>query len=328
MKKPVTLMVGLIISLTLLAPLASARTVGLTTQAQAQDAAKEEAAIYKAFFDANNAKDHATALGHAKEYLKKFPTGTYATYLKGWIVQNRSAQFNEAMKTKNTAEMIRLGKEQLAEDPENLDYLYLLAVNIRTNEVFASPPNYANAADLSDFSQRAIKLIEGGKVPVVVPKENWKQGPILGMLYHNLALVETKNKNIDKAIEHYKKASSLDAANPAYYLAVGALHQEKYQTAVQKYQAIPEADRQAAEPKPEVKAALDEANSYADLVIDNWARFMALTVTSEPYRNTRAQVEKVLVDLYKYRHPDDADGLQKLIEQYKTSTPAGSPGKP
>jgi len=221
--------------------------------------------------------------------------------------------------------MIRIGKEVLAAEPENLDYLYLMAVTIRTNELSASPPNYAHGAEGAEFSQRAIKLIEAGKVPAVVPKDNWKQGPILGMLYQSIGLVELKNKNTDKALELYKKAATLDPGNPSYFLGLGSLYQEKYAAAATKYQAFPQTDREAADPKPEVKAALEEANANADMVIENWAKFMALTAGSDPWKPTRDQVSGALTTIYNYRHPNDTDGLQKLIDKFKSNgAPAGA----
>ncbi|HEV8487126.1 MAG TPA: hypothetical protein VGV87_26505, partial [Blastocatellia bacterium] len=76
----------------------------------AQSAEKQDADAYKAFFDANQARDIPTALSFAKAYLEKFPTGKYAAYLKGWV---RPHLFNEAITAKKTDDMIRIGKEAL-----------------------------------------------------------------------------------------------------------------------------------------------------------------------------------------------------------------------
>jgi tetratricopeptide (TPR) repeat protein len=314
-------MAMLVSMLALLVSVVSARVNLLAVAGVAQDAAKEEGEVYSAFFEANKAKDIPKAVGFAKAYLEKFPTGKYAGYLKGWL---RPHLFNEAITAKKTDDMIRIGKEALAAEPDNLDYLYLMALNIRTNELSASPPNYSHGAEAAEFSQRAIKLIEGGKVPAVVPKENWKQGPILGMLYQSVGLVAAKNKETDKALENYKKAATLDPSSPIYFLNMGSIYQEKYGTAAAKYQAFPQADRDAAELKPEVKAALDEVNTNADMVIENLARFMALTAGQDPWKSTRDQVLAALTTMYNYRHPNDADGMQKLIDKFKSNgAPAG-----
>jgi hypothetical protein len=73
-----------------------------------------------------------------------------------------------------------------------------------------------------------------------------------------------------------------------------------------------------------VKTALDEVNAQADAVIDCWARFLGLTAKNNTYGATRDQVFKAATDLYKYRHPDSPDGLQKLIDQYSNSAPASA----
>ena len=322
MRRAFTMIAALGFMLALYVPSAPARAARV--EASAQDQKAEEAAAYKAWYDVQ--KDYAKAMPLAKEYLQKFPTGQYAEYLKKWIGQVRAYMFNQAMQAKNTSEMIKIGNEALAEDAQNLDYLYLLAVSIRTNELFAAPANYSHASEASDYTQRAIKIIEGGKLPVGIDAS--KKDATLAILYQNLAVIEAKNNNPDKAIEYYKKSSSLDASNASLnsfnYLACGSLHQVKYQAAAQKYQAFPEADRTTDPPKPEIKAALDEVNAQADMVIDCWARFLGLTAKNNSYGPTREQVLKAATDLYKYRHPDSPDGLQKLIDQYSNSAPSAS----
>ena len=320
MKRTMTMM-ALTFSLALFMPLASA----MATVPVAQDAAAEEATAYKAWYDANAAKDYPKAMELAKAFLEKFPTGKNADYLKTkWIPSMRSYFFNEAVKAKNIPEVIRIGKEVLASDQENLDYLSALVVQIRANELFANPPNFAHAADASDFAERAIRLIEAGKKPTGA-NTDFKPNVTLAYMHQTLAVIREHDKNIDKALEEYQKAATLEPANPTYYFHCGRLHNDKYAAAAQKYQAIPEADRDAAEPKPEVKAALEEVNKQADAVITCWARFLGLTADKKDYSaDTRARIEKALTDLYKYRHNDSTDGLQKLIDQNKTTPPAGA----
>lgn len=337
MKRSVMMIAALAFMLALFTPLTSAHASW--SQAAAQDPKAEEAAVYKAWYEANQAAgtskspaDYRSAMDLAKAYLEKYPSGQYASYLKDkWIPQVLGFLFNEELKKKNTQGMIDIAKEALAVNPENLDYLYLLAVNIRANELFANPPNYSHAAEAADFTQRSIKLIEAGKKPTGV--QNWKQNEALAYLYQTLAIIEEKNKNMDKALEYHAKAGTLEPTNAAHFLACGRIHQERYLKAVEKYQAVPEAEKTAPEPKPEVKAALEDVNKTADAVIDCWARFLGMTATNNPFGAVRGQVEKALIDLYKYRHPESPDGLQKLIDHYRsgaTTPPAASatPSKP
>lgn len=288
----------------------------------AQDAAKEEADAYKAWFDANAAKDYPKGMELAKAFVQKYPTSKYTDYLKGWIKQARGALFNAARQAKNVAEEIRIGREALAEDPENIDYLYLLAIDIRTLELSANPPNLSHAADAKEFTERAMKLIEAGKVPAVVPADKWNKNTQVAYLHWSLAIIDKDNK--DSALEHYKKAATIDPSNPQYFLNSGLILHERYVAAAQKYQAFSAEDRTAAEPKPEVKAALDQVNAAADIVIEYWARFLGLTLKENKYGSTRAQIEQVVTDLYKFRHDDKTDGLQDLINKYSSPTPPPS----
>ncbi|MFI5078656.1 MAG: hypothetical protein ACHQRO_15010, partial [Vicinamibacteria bacterium] len=102
--------------------------------AAAQDASPDEAAAYAAFHAASQGTDTAAAHAAAKAYLDKFPSGQYADAIKKWQDQSRLTQLDAAIKDKRTADMITIGKEILAADPENLNVIYALAFNIRRNE--------------------------------------------------------------------------------------------------------------------------------------------------------------------------------------------------
>jgi len=332
MKK--SLILSAAFAIALLAPLASALTLpdalAPRQDAAKQDAAKEEADAYKAWYDANAAKDYAKAIPLAKAYIEKFPNGQYSKYLKEtWLPNMRAYSFNEAIKSKNMDEMIRIAKEELAQKPDNLDYIYLVAVKLRENELFANPPSSAHAADTVEFTNKAISLVEGGKTPTII--KDFNKGATLSLLYQDLAIVAATNKDYDKALENYKKSTTADPGNAAMnatnFLACGQIHYTvKYRPASEKFSALPKADQDAPDSNPQAKAILDELNKEADAVIDCWAHFMALTTTTNPYGNTRADIGKALTELYKYRHPDAPDGLQKLIDQYGASGPHSTAG--
>jgi len=332
MKRLLVLIAALAFAPAMLAPFAVGKTAG--DQAAAQDPKAEEAAAYKAWYDANALKDYPKAMELAKAYVEKYPSGQNVAYLKEkWIPSTRTILFNQAIAQKNMADVIRIGKEVLAENPDNLDYLIAMSVQIRTNELFASPPNFAHAAEAAEFTEKAIKLIEGGKTPTPNPSSPFDKNKTLAFFDQTLAVTDDHNKNIDKALERYHHAAGLDAMNPLYFFHTGRLHQEKYLAAAKKYQEIPEADREATPLKPEVKAALDEVNKQADGVINAWVRYLGLTADKPTTGDTRSKVEGVVSELYKFRNNNSTDGLAKLIEQNKTSptpvnmTPPPEPAK-
>jgi tetratricopeptide (TPR) repeat protein len=330
MKRSLLMMAALTFSLALFVPLASTKTI--VPGPIAQDPTPEEAAAYKAWFDANGVKDYPKAMDLAKAYLEKFPSGKYADYLKNkWIPSLYPTFFNLAVQAKNVPEIIRIGKEVLTRDPDNLDYLSALVVQIRTLELFGNPPNFAHAAEAAEFAERAIRLIEAGKMPTGADPQKFNKNVTLGYMHQTLAVIYEHDKNIDKALAEYEKAAGFDPSNVTYFFHCGRIHNDKYNAAAQKYEAaqkkvdaIPDADRNAAEPKPEVKAALDEAKAafaevknQAEAVINYWVRYVALT--ADKPSEARTTVSGVVTGLYKFRNNNSEEGLQKLIDENKTS---------
>jgi hypothetical protein len=315
--KPAHLMLSPVV---FLSPLAARR-------AQGQDAADESTA-YTAWYAASQAKEVAKACDLAGQYLAKFPSGQYADFLKKWVSGARGALFNEAIKAKDMDAMIRVGKERLAESPDDLDYLLGMALNLRINELFANPPKDAHAAEVTELSKRAVDLIEGGKLPTGADPSKWKRDDTLAWLYQNQAIVAMKRDRDDTALQHFEKSTRLAATNPVLKtynsLYCGSLRKQKYDAAVARFQALPEAER-ADTPSEAAKAAIEQANKEADAAIDCWARFVALAEAQNASEDVRARISKTAADLYAYRNPQDPEGFRKLVDGHKQGQAA--PGK-
>ena len=273
----------------------------------------DEADSYKAFYDANAANDIPKAMELAQKYLKDFPTGKYADYLKNkWIPNTRTKQFNQALAAKNSEVAISVGNEILATNPDDLNYLVPLARHLLVNEVNAKPPVTTHAADAEAFTRRSVKLLEEGKKPA--EGSTWQPTEMLNYFYQVLAVIEQKNKSFDKALAFYEKSQAIDATNPFPYLQAGTIYQDRYVKVADKYQAIPAADRDAATPTAETQALKKEVTDAADAVLDRWIKFLKLTATNNPYGQQRAEIEGVVAELYKYRHPESPEGFRELIK--------------
>src|SRR5258706_1971215 len=173
----------------------------------AADMSKEEREAYQAWYDANAAQDWPKAVEAAKIYRDSFPQGEYVDYLKKWDHGLRVQFFADAVRAKNAEEMIKRGTELLAEDPENLDIIYTIVTTLRVNEIWAKPPVFTHAGEEAAFTLKAAQLIEAGKEPASADKTKWNKSTVLGTLYQTLALIEKNNKDTDKAIEYYTKAT-------------------------------------------------------------------------------------------------------------------------
>ncbi|HXG94285.1 MAG TPA: hypothetical protein VNN73_18215 [Blastocatellia bacterium] len=343
MKRLLILIAALTFTVGLSAPYASAHTQPAAAQ---DDAAKKEAeAAYRSWYEAYTGKDYAKAIQLAKDYLAKFPSGERASYFQTWLASPfvLRIEFKNAATANNKEEALRIGKLIIAskdvKDEERLQYLLFLN-NELIKELSANPPNYAHAADISDFSQQIITLVEADKIPTGTEPGKWNKNSVLAYYNGVLGLIEQHNKNTDKALEYYAKAAAANPAEPDYAYRCGLLHQDKYIAAQAKFEAFPEADRQAVaankpEAKPEVKAALDEVNKEVDAIIECWARYIGITQGKPDPNGARAKIEEALKGFYQYRHNNTLDGYQQLIDKYKSgsaapssSQPAGTPKPP
>jgi tetratricopeptide (TPR) repeat protein len=196
-----------------------------------------------------------------------------------------------------------------------------MALNLRQNELLGAGAD-PHADEAVEFSRKAIERIEAGAVPVGVDAAKWNKDANLAWLHQNLALVAAKQGKTDEALAAYEKSSALSpkdvALNARNTLGCGTLHKAKYDQAVAQYQALPEAARTSDPPAAEATAAIDLANREADAAIDCWARFMAVTASSPS--EVRTKVEQALAALYQYRHPDEPQGYQALVEKHRSGS--------
>ena len=285
--------------------------------AVAQEVVQDEGAAYRAWHDANQANDNAKAMAAAKTYLEQYPTGQYADFMKKWFGTAQMTALDAAIKEKRTADMIAVGREILAADPENLNVLYALAFNIRLNELMAQ--KFDHAKDAKEFSQKAISLVEAGKTLAGVSSFN--KDVTLGWLSQSLAVIEGHGGDPKEALKLYQKSSDLVPDDVAIrgrnLLNVLAMQQGSYADAAKAFNALPEADRAAAEPPDAVKAARAALNVEADALIATAADFVAFGKAKSLPAATVDKVNQLLETVYKGRFPEDAalEGLKKILAE-------------
>jgi tetratricopeptide (TPR) repeat protein len=297
--------------------LAAAFALAVPAPAAAQEVVQDEGAAYRAWHEASQAGDNAKAIAAAKAYLEKYATGQYADFIKKWLGTAQMTALDGAIKEKRTAEMIAVGREILAGDPENLNVLYALAFNIRRNELMASPPKLDHAKEAKEFARKTISLVEGGKSLVGV--QNFDKDATLAWLYQALAIVESNGGNAAEAVKLYERSSALAPEDVAIkgrnLLNVITMQYASWADAAKAFNALPEADRGAAEPSETVKAARATLDAEADRFIDTAATFVAFGKAKSLPAATVDRVSQMLQTVYKGRFPEDAtlEGLTKML---------------
>jgi tetratricopeptide (TPR) repeat protein len=295
---------------------AAALTSAPAAPAAAQEVVQDEGAAYRTWHEASQAGDNAKAMAAAKTYIEQYPKGQYADFMKKWYGTAQMTALDAAIKEKRTADMIVVGRDVLAADPENLNVLYAMASQIR-GEMLARPPVFTNAATGVELAKKGIGMVESGKTLAGVA--TFDKNATLAWMTQMLALSEQKAGNAEEAIRLFEKSTAYapndkTIAAPNLYTAYNMLY-SRYVEAAKAYNAIPEAERGAAEPSPAVKAARDKINTEADQVIDAAARFVAFGRANGLPAPTVDRVSQTLEAVYKTRFPEDAalDGLKKIL---------------
>ena len=150
-------------------------------QTPAADActAEAKAALYTKFLanrqgptEANKSGDQEVAFNTAREYKTLCPADDSepAKYMASWSgkyeAASRKSKFLTAYDKKSYAEMLTLGRQVLADDPNyNRAYILLGIVGY----VASSTGNHSLNAESLPYAKKAIELLEAGKTP-----DDWK----------------------------------------------------------------------------------------------------------------------------------------------------------
>jgi hypothetical protein len=296
--------------------LAAALAFAPAAPAAAQEVVQDEGAAYRAWHDASQAGDNAKAMAAAKAYIEQYPTGQYGDFLKKWLGTAQMTALDAAIKEKRTADTIAVARDILAVDPENLNVVYAAASQVR-GEMLGRPPVFDNAAAGVEFAQKGIAMVEAGKTLAGVA--TFDKNATLAWMTQVLALNAQKGGNAKEAIGLFDKSTAYAPGDPAIagqnLVRVVALRNTAYTEAVKAYNALPDAERAAAEATPAVKAAKDALNAEADGLIDAAASFVAFGKSKNLAAATVDRVNQTLEAAYKVRFPEDAtlDGLKKIL---------------
>ena len=278
--------------------------------AQKQECNDEnKGAWYKTFYDnrKGDAPQQKVAYDAAKLYLSNCPADPadkQAEYMAGWVKKydevmgkaETAKKFDDAVKSKNTPEIMSLGKQLLASDPDNPPVNIILGL--------AGLDNEAVLQDSAQAAVKAISLIEAGKPFAPVASKDQ------ALAYLNWVIAKSKLKSDpNTAITHYIKAARLEAAPKkdarlynelaaAYGAGPVAKLAEDYKVFIGK----PESTESKL-----VKANLNQA---IERQIDAFARAAALSTNPADKKG----LLEAVTDLYKSIHEGDPTaGVNELV---------------
>jgi hypothetical protein len=304
--------------------------------AQDKDCTDEnKAAWYQKFLDnrKGEAAQQKVAYDAAQSYLKCSTdlSEQIPAYLKKWVDQYDKVmgasktidQFNKAVTDKSYAEQVRLGKEIVANEPDN-SAVYIIMGTAGLGE-------QSLMGESAGFAKKAIELVEAGKP---FKPYNTKDQALAALNYVIARSMLTSNPG--DAIPYFLKAARYDSdlkKNAQLYLELNAAYSDgpgKKLTEDYKSKIGPNNTE-----TPESKLALANLYQIVDRQIDSLARAAALADAAH-----KKDIMDALTDLYKYRNNNKTDGVNELVASVLTkpipdlptpltslpSTPSSTPG--
>jgi hypothetical protein len=286
----------------------------------------------------NSAPDAAAKLAAAGEFLKKYPKSTLrlqiASYVAGQISQVADAGqklalaegFQKVFKEDKEGEAIQLVTLDaylslkrvddafahaaliLAKEPENVAVMSHLAI-AGTEE--AKRQNAKHVPVSLQYGLKAIELIEANKKPAYLDDARWEsQKSMLPLLYLETGILSLVSGKPAEAKPRFEKAAALNPAEPTSYALLGNVVDGEYQKLAEAHRTMP-----AGKEKDET---LKKATELMDKVIDLYARALGLSAGKPEHKPLQDQLLQAITPYYKYRHNGSTDGLQQLIDKYKT----------
>ena len=266
-------------------------------------------------------EDTAKAYAVGKSYLARFgkDTDTNTAKVRAYVDAYRQKQFYVQLDAKNYNDSFALGKEILAEQPDNLDVLMNLAYAGYATS--GTPEGAAYTNDAIAYSRKSVQLLDAGTAPKSFAPFLDKNDATAYMYFIDGSLSMEKEPaaaagNIYKAtlIESQIKNDAL-----AYYL-IAMYYEDIYGKLSTDLKA-----RTAAKTitEDETKKVMARINEAIDMMLDAYARTCKRAeATKNPnYSTWKARLDQV----YKFRRGSDV-GIAEFIT-YKNTTPLPDPSK-
>jgi len=310
---------------------------------QSKDKGKQQPAAsdaeQKAVAKIQAAADVPSKIAAAGEFIKKYPKSTQRPNVVGHIAQEISKSDNKAQqitqfesmltvfKENSDAEVImpilvdlyfkenrpddgfRVATEYLAKNPNDVAVLTQASLE----GVERAKKREAKYVQQSvQFGSKAIEVIESNKKPESYDDAKWNEYKTrwLPTLYQSMGLLSMMTGNKADAKAKLDKAATINPKDPFTYVLLGSMLNDEYQQLAEQHKA--------AGAGPLKDQLLKQAHAKLDEVIDMFAHAVGLAEGNTAYQSLHDQILQDLQSYYKYRHGGSSDGLQQMIDKYKT----------
>jgi hypothetical protein len=285
-------------------------------QAQGQCTPENKLAWYTEF-RATFKTDQNRAYDLAQKYLA-CPGEAGEESIRNYLKNTFIAVIDKARRTPRVAELVydkkdyakafELGKQVLADEPDNVKVMMDLAY---AGYLAAGSKVETFNADSIVYAKKAIQLLQAGTVP-----DSWapyaNKDEALSYLNNTIGVL-TLHRSASEALPFLLKAAQFEGKlkkQPVTYGNIGDAYQiGPYEKLSTDYKTRFEGKDES----PESKLALENINQVIDRMIDAYARAVALSGNDPVYQNNKKNWMETLTSWYKFRHNQSDVGLTDLI---------------
>lgn len=263
--------------------------------------------------------DQEKAYQLAKEYMAKFgkDSDDHTKKIKDFVDKYKLAAFDKKLNEKMTAEAFVIGKEILAQEPENSYITMNLAYG--GYEALLKKKDISFSEESIKFAKQTLSLFEAGKLPKTFEpfKDQTEATALMYYIIGNFLL----DSNSKEAAQNFYKTVQYESQfkqNSYPYYGISFFYEKEYQKAATEYQAkyanITREDDGS-------RAAQAKLEKLLDRMLDAYARAIKM---GEVEKNPSVDGwKKRFTDIYKFRFQNDT-GISDYLEK-TPNTPLADP---
>lgn len=285
-------------------------TATLTISAIAQKTSSKDELFNKIakLSQTKKSEDKEKAYQMSKEYLAQYAEDKdeKTTKIKAFIEKYRTSAINIKLDDGKTAEAFALGKEVLADEPENAYIMMNLAYG--GYEELTKKKSKSFADDSVNYANKTLSLFEAGKLP-----QNFQpfkdQAEATATMYYIIGSFAADD-NPKKAAENFYKSLQYESKikNTAFpYYSIAFHYEQDYAKAAKEFQA--KHGSKTVEDS-EYKADNAKLEKLLDKMLDAYARTVKVA-QAENNPNTAAWKQRY-TDIYKFINQNDAGADEYL----------------
>ena len=285
-------------------------TAGLITTAAAQDNAKKDELFGKIakMSQTKKSEDQDKAYQMGKDFLTQYGSSNddQVKKIKEFVEKYRASVINKKLDEGKTAEAFAIGKEILAQEPENSYVTMNLAYG--GFEALTKKKDKSFAADSVGYAKQSLNLFTAGKLPKTFQPFK-DQAEATALMYYIIGsfAVDTDLKeaaeNFYKSLQYESKIKN--TSYPYYYIAFN--YEDQYSKAAKDFEA--KHGKKAIEDS-EMKADNAKLEKLIERMLDAYAR--TVKVAQAENNSNLAAWKQRFAEVYKFVKQSDAGADEYL----------------